>query len=322
MAVTTVDSLPRVAEAIYDNDGIALDQPGVINPVTGLYGDTRKLTGAVLMEQISQNSVIKTMVNDNVLQETNRAIEKETELNNAIIAETDRAVQQEENLAGRITNEENRAVEHESELAASINTEKNRAILAEGNLGRLIADEELRASIVEGELRADLTAETAWSQAAEQAIEARVRINQIVNNLTGGGTQVPLSAEMGKNLEARKINYTDIINDLITGGAGVPLSAEMGKLLAARVAEARRSTHARGSVLIALNAPEIPVNYAIEDGFIITEAGSDYVQGDALMIPSLLIDAVFIVNTIDGSGGVNTVSISKRGMFPAQVSGE
>jgi hypothetical protein len=63
----------------------------------------------------------------------------------------------------------------------------------------------------------------------------------------------------------------------------------------------------------ALTTPTTPVNYAIEDGFIITEAGSDYVQGDALIVPSPLIDAVFIVNT---------VSVSKRGLFPAQVSGQ
>jgi hypothetical protein len=120
----------------------------------------------------------------------------------------------------------------------------------------------------------------------EEAIQARVRINQIVNSLASGGTQVPLSAEMGKDLEGRKINYADSINDLITGGASVPLSAEMGKALqdtkinvadivnnlasggslvplsaemgktlSAMVADARRSTHMRGTVMSALAAP-------------------------------------------------------------------
>jgi hypothetical protein len=32
MAVTTANSLLRVAEAIYDDDTIAVDQPSVINP--------------------------------------------------------------------------------------------------------------------------------------------------------------------------------------------------------------------------------------------------------------------------------------------------
>jgi hypothetical protein len=38
----------------------------------------------------------------------------------------------------------------------------------------------------------------------EEAIQARVRINQIVNSLTSGGTQVPLSAKWAKTLSSAR----------------------------------------------------------------------------------------------------------------------
>jgi hypothetical protein len=124
------------------------------------------------MQQVSQNSVVKTMVNDKVLQETNRAIEQETLLNGALLAECNRAVQQEESLSGRITNEEVRGIEKENGLFHRIKIEKDRATNAEGNLLRGIGDEQIRASTIEGAIRADLTAEIARAQKAEQSAQS------------------------------------------------------------------------------------------------------------------------------------------------------
>lgn len=56
-------------------------------------------------------------------------------------------------------------------------------------------------------------------------------VSDIVNDLTTGGTTVPLSAEQGKTLNTAKVAIASIVNDLTTGGTTVPLSAEQGKTL-------------------------------------------------------------------------------------------
>jgi hypothetical protein len=55
--------------------------------------------------------------------------------------------------------------------------------------------------------------------------------SDVVNDLTTGGTAVPLSAEQGKTLNTSKVSVSAIVNDLVTGGTAVPLSAEQGKTL-------------------------------------------------------------------------------------------
>ena len=63
----------------------------------------------------------------------------------------------------------------------------------------------------------------------------------MIDDLTSGGTTVPLSAEQGKVLKGltdtnatdilARVEITDIIDDLTSGGTTVPLSAEQGKVL-------------------------------------------------------------------------------------------
>ena len=70
---------------------------------------------------------------------------------------------------------------------------------------------------------------------------ARVETADVVNDLTTGGTTVPLSAEQGKVLKGltdtnatdilARVETADVVNDLTTGGTTVPLSAEQGKVL-------------------------------------------------------------------------------------------
>jgi hypothetical protein len=70
-------------------------------------------------------------------------------------------------------------------------------------------------------------------------IAAKIATSSIINNLTTGGTAVPLSAQQGVALKALidaidlsgKVNISSIVNDLTTGGTAVPLSAEQGKTL-------------------------------------------------------------------------------------------
>jgi hypothetical protein len=73
------------------------------------------------------------------------------------------------------------------------------------------------------------------------AISARVETANVVDDLTTGGTTVPLSAEQGKVLKglndtnataiSARVETANVVDDLTTGGTTVPLSAEQGKVL-------------------------------------------------------------------------------------------
>lgn len=83
---------------------------------------------------------------------------------------------------------------------------------------------------------------TASIQANAQAITERIPKAAIVDNLTDGGSTKVLSAEQGKVLENKKINYTDVIDNLASTDTDKPLSANQGKLLnnnLSAIAEAR-----------------------------------------------------------------------------------
>ncbi len=72
----------------------------------------------------------------------------------------------------------------------------------------------------------------------DPALAAKVNISSIVNDVVTGGTQVPLSAEQGKELKQQidqKVNVSDIVDDLTTGGSNVPASAETVKALKALI---------------------------------------------------------------------------------------
>jgi len=107
-------------------------------------------------------------------------------------------------------------------------------------LTELLALYSLLASIVN-----DLTTGgTAVPLSAEQGktlkglVDLKVAIASIVNDLTTGGVAVPLSAEQGKTLKGLvdlKVAIASIVNDLTTGGTAVPLSAEQGKVLGSRL---------------------------------------------------------------------------------------
>lgn len=55
--------------------------------------------------------------------------------------------------------------------------------------------------------------------------------DDIVNSLTETDADKPLSANMGKTLDDKKVNKTDVVNDLASGGTTKVLSAEQGKAL-------------------------------------------------------------------------------------------
>lgn len=72
------------------------------------------------------------------------------------------------------------------------------------------------------------------TSAIQTQLNAKIATSSIVNNLTSGGTTVPLSAEQGKELKTlvdARVTTASIVNNLTSGGTTVPLSAEQGKEL-------------------------------------------------------------------------------------------
>ena len=65
----------------------------------------------------------------------------------------------------------------------------------------------------------------------DSEVSGRVKKTDVVNNLTSTGTNVPLSANMGKKLQDEKVAISSIVNNLTSTGTNVPLSANMGKTL-------------------------------------------------------------------------------------------
>lgn len=65
------------------------------------------------------------------------------------------------------------------------------------------------------------------------APEGTLMEDDIVNDLTTGGADKPLSAEQGKVLNGKiptnPLKTTDLVNDLTTGGTNKALTAEQGK---------------------------------------------------------------------------------------------
>lgn len=105
----------------------------------------------------------------------------------------------------------------------------------------------------------DLTADVSLSPSDIGALAS----SSVVNDLTTGGTAVPLSAEMGKSLQTTKLPTSSVVNDLTSGGIAVPLSAEMGKSL--QTAMLIRAMFGSGS----------------PNGVVTGTAGALYIQKDA-----------------------------------------
>lgn len=61
--------------------------------------------------------------------------------------------------------------------------------------------------------------------------DSLVRVADINNTLTNSGTDIPLSAAMGKRLQDEKLAKTDVVNNLTTTDTSKALSAAQGKAL-------------------------------------------------------------------------------------------
>ena len=119
---------------------------------------------------------------------------------------------------------------------------------------------------------------------------------------------------------AKKISYTDIVNDVTSGGTNKPLSAEQGKELSNRINLVAQSTHDRGVVLNALNSQG--QNYSVTS-ILVNSGGSGYTLGDALFLISeeLKIDSIITVDEVDALGTIKAVSLSKGGSFVKDPTG-
>lgn len=143
--------------------------------------------------------------------------------------------------ANAISAEVTRATGAESELDAAITAEKSRALGIESGLNTRLTNVE-NNKVNTADIVNDLTTGgTTVPLSAEQgkvlnntmsdAIALRIPKSAIIDNLTDGGSTKVLSAEQGKVLEEKKINYTDIIDNLTSTDTDKPLSANQGKLL-------------------------------------------------------------------------------------------
>lgn len=67
-------------------------------------------------------------------------------------------------------------------------------------------------------------------------VASRVKKTDVVNNVTSTGTNVPLSANMGKKLQDEKVAISSIVNNLTSTATDAPLSAAQGKALSDTIA--------------------------------------------------------------------------------------
>lgn len=154
----------------------------------------------------------------------------------------------------------------------------------------------------------------------ETAIGLKVNTADIVDDLTSEAADVPLSAAQGKVLDTNKVNIADIVDALDSEVTDVPLSANQGRLLNNKITTLSQQGQDRGTVRCALTS--------LGQTFRLTSVsaqnhGTDYVVGDALFIPSDSdeINAILIVDRIDGSGQIDEISISKPGDYKTDKSG-
>lgn len=66
---------------------------------------------------------------------------------------------------------------------------------------------------------------------ADDLLDNKVNISDIVDDLVSTDTDKPLSANQGKELNDSKVNTSDIVDDLVSTDTDKPLSANQGKVL-------------------------------------------------------------------------------------------
>lgn len=205
----------------------------------------------------------------NKVDKTTYATDK-TNIEQAIDDEEDRAKGEEERIEGKLDDEILRATAKENDIASDLSDEILRASGEESNLDGKITTEKNRAEGVEGTLSGRITTEVSDRQSADNALDqAKINYTDVVDNLTGTGTSIPLSANQGRVLKGlidninsilasddtdldsvqeiityiknnkdliddittNKVNVSDIIDNLTTQLANKPLSANQGYVL-------------------------------------------------------------------------------------------
>jgi hypothetical protein len=79
--------------------------------------------------------------------------------------------------------------------------------------------------------------------------ELDIEASTLIDAINQKANKAPTEAEL-----ALKSNIADIVNDLVTGGTAVPLSAEQGKELDAKITLFAQQGQDRGTVRNALNS--------------------------------------------------------------------
>jgi hypothetical protein len=172
MARITTSQLPREATGIRADDRFLIDQPTVVDPITGQPGDTRKVSPAVLAAGMAQQEAIITLVDEAVEAEKNRA----------------------QGVEGGLTA---LSTEDRTSLAAAINEVNGEC---DANAAA-IAAEETRAEGVEGAL-ADLSTTVKTNLAAA--------VNSVKQESDANAQQVTLLQTRAGALETGKADKIDI----------------------------------------------------------------------------------------------------------------
>ena len=157
-------------------------------------------------------------LHDEILAETERATGKETELHEEVEAEKARAIGKENELDGKIEAETERATGKENELHEEVESETTRAIGKENELHDEIVAETGRAIEKEDELHGEIVAETSRATSAETQLGNR--IDDIV------GTETELLEDL-ENEITRSVAKDNELDERITNEEARAMAKEL-----------------------------------------------------------------------------------------------
>jgi hypothetical protein len=152
----------------------------------------------------------------------------------------------------------------------------------------------------------------------DRIIDIRIEIH---NENTDAHPDIRTAVSAAAEDAASALHPADVVNDLTSGGSSVPLSAEQGKTLKGMISSIEAYARDRGVVHYALESQADTYRIVSVS---ITAGGSGYQAGDVLFIngTGLFIPALVIVDAVDGNGAVDAASITAGGSFITDPSGE
>jgi len=149
-----------------------------------------------------------------------------------------------------------------------------------------------------------------------EASETGQSIDEMYSDLDGKITNLDTIKLDKTEAESLYIPKTDIVDNLTDGGTNVPLSAEQGRIISARIAAVSKIGINRGAVVNAFTSGS---NIYRATSGSIEEMGRGYSVHDILYYPGI-IDIVIKVVEIDDMGGVELFDFLNYGALESQPS--